>query len=375
MSERLFVGTRKGLFTVERRSHGWELNDPEFLGEPVTMFLQDSRDGARYASLTLGHFGVKLHRSENGSREWTECQVPVYEPGAVVAMMGEDESGQPKRKPASLAEIWALAGGGPDQPDLLWAGTIPGGLFRSTDRGQSWQMVESLWERPERMKWFGGGKDEPGIHSVCVDPRDSRHVTIGISCGGVWDSRDGGESWACCGKGMRATYMPPELADDPNIQDPHRLVQCPTNPDVMWVQHHNGIFRTTDGAANWSEIENVSPSSFGFAVCVHPDQPDTAWFVPGVKDECRVPVNGQLVVTRTRDGGQSFETLQRGLPQRHCYDIVFRHGMDVDESGDQLVIGSSTGGLWISENGGDDWTCLSTNLPQIYCVQWERESA
>lgn len=274
--------------------------------------------------------------------------------------------------PASLKEIWCLETGGPDQSGLLWAGTLPGGLFRSNDRGTSWQLIESLWNLPERMKWFGGGKDDPGIHSICVDPRDSRHVTLAVSCAGIWETRDGGESWENIGQGLRAEFMPPDLAYQLGVQDVHRLAQCAAQPDAMYVQHHNGVFVSTDSSRSYAEVTQAGPSVFGFAVCAHPTNPETAWFVPGVKDECRIPVDGKLVVTRTRDGGQSFETLRNGLPQEHCYDIVFRHGLDVDPSGERLAMGSSTGGLWLTENGGDSWTTLSTTLPQIYCVRFRR---
>ena len=149
------------------------------------------------------------------------------------------------------------------------------------------------------------------------------------------------------------------------------LVQAPSAPDVYWAQHHNGIFHTTNSGVGWAEIAEAGPSTFGFAVAVHPHDADTAWFVPGVNDECRVPVDARFVVTRTRDEGRSFDVLRDGLPQEHCYDIVFRHGLDVDETGDRLACGSSTGGLWISENGGDRWDCFSTTLPQIYCVRFQ----
>ena len=273
-------------------------------------------------------------------------------------------------KPASLSEIWALETGGPDEESLLWCGTILGGLFRSNDRGDSWELVQSLWDDPDRLHWFGGGKDDPGIHSICVDPRDSKHVLVGVSCGGVWVTEDGGESWACKADGMRAEYVPPERANDPVIQDGHRMVQCRDNPDALWVQHHNGVFRSVDCSESWQEIENVPPSVFGFAVAVHPHDSQTAWFVPGVNDECRVPVDRQLVVTRTKDGGKTFDVLRDGLPQENCYDIVFRHALDIDETGDVLAMGSSTGGLWITENGGDNWTGISSCLPQIYCVRF-----
>jgi hypothetical protein len=245
-------------------------------------------------------------------------------------------------------------------------------LFHSRDRGASWELVRSLWDDPNRLQWFGGGMDLPGIHSICVDPRDSARVNVGVSCGGVWCTTDYGNAWACRATGMRADFMPPDKQFDPNIQDAHRLAQSPSRPDVFWVQHHNGIFRSGDGAASWQEISAppAAPSAFGFAVAVHPRDPDTAWFVPAIKDERRIPVDGRLVVSRTRDGGKSFEVLRQGLPQEHAYDIVLRHALDVDSTGDALAFGSTTGSLWTSEDGGDRWTRLPNHLPPIYCVRF-----
>jgi hypothetical protein len=364
MSDRIYVGTRKGLFTLARNSDGWSISKIDFLGEPVTQHLHDPRDGTLYAVLTLGHFGAKLRRSADGGKTWDECGVPVYPPGATFPVRDSEP------KPASLTEIWALEAGGPDEPGVLWAGTIPGGLFRSADRGTTWQLVDSLWNREERSKWFGGGKDQAGIHSVCVDPRDSRKVHVGISCGGVWLTSDGGANWEVRSKGMRAEYMPPDLAYDPNIQDPHRLVQCPAAPETLWVQHHNGIFRSRDAGGEWTEITGVKPAVFGFAVVVHPKNPDRAWFVPAKKDECRVPVDGRLVVNRTDDGGKTFDTLTDGLPQEHCYDIVYRHALDIDASGERLAFGSTTGNVWVSENGGDAWRKVPGMLPLVYSVRF-----
>ena len=224
--------------------------------------------------------------------------------------------------------------------------------------------MEGLYNRPEREKWFGGGTDLPAPHSVRVDPRDSRKVTIAISCGGVWKSDDAGETWRVAGRGLRAAFMPPEMQLEPNVQDPHLIVACRDAPDVIWCQHHNGIFKSTDAGDTFEEITEVNPSVFGFAVAVHPNDADTAWFVPAVKDECRVPVDGKLVVTRTRDGGQSFETLSRGLPSP-SWDLIWRHALDVDGSGERLAMGSTTGNLWISEDAGEGWTQVSAHLPPI----------
>lgn len=364
MSARCLIGTRKGLFTLGAGPTGWTLDATvHFLGEPVSAVMADPRDGQWYAALRLGHFGVKLHRSADQGRRWSEVGVPAYPTPAP----GHDAAGD-NAKPSTLDQIWWLEPGGADEPGVIWAGTIPGGLFRSPDHGQTWQLVTSLWDRPERLEWFGGGYDHPGIHSVNVDPRDSRHVTVGISCGGVWQTHDGGTTWRLTADGMRAAYMPPDLADSPNIQDPHRLLHCPGRPEVLWAQHHNGVFRSHDGAHTWHEITPVPPSGFGFALAVHPRDPDTAWFVPAVKDECRVPVDGRLVVSRTRDGGRSFEVLRQGLPQQQAYDLVYRHGLAVDHTGDRLALASTTGGLWISDDQGDRWRAVSNHLPPVYCV-------
>jgi hypothetical protein len=360
MADTLHVATRKGLLTFEPAGHAWRIIKTAFVGDPVSAVLHDGRDGTIYAALNLGHFGIKLHRSEDG-KEWKEMPVPAHAP---VAEPKEGEKGP------SVSVIWTLAAGGDDQPGLLWAGTLPGGLFRSDDRGESWSLVESLWDQPARAKWFGGGYNEPGIHSICVDPRDSRRMALGVSCGGIWLSEDAGINWQQGGLGLRAEYMPPDLAHDPVTQDPHRLAQCPSDPDVVWCQHHNGIFRSDDGGANFVEIENAKPSRFGFAVAVHPDDGKTAWFVPAVKDERRIPVDQRFVVSRTRDGGKSFEIFSDGLPPAPSFDLVYRHGLAVDETGERLAMGSTTGNLWISETGGESWSQVSGHLPPIAQVAW-----
>jgi photosystem II stability/assembly factor-like uncharacterized protein len=380
MSNRFHVATRKGLFTLERseqRRQGvagdsakWSIARTAFLGDNCTLLMHDPRDGSLLAALDHGHFGVKMHRSRDEGATWQEIAAPAYPEKPADYVPKTPAEGRPVDWALKL--IWALAPGGANEPGAVWCGTLPGGLFRSEDGGDSWAINRPLWDDPRREEWFGGGADQPGIHSICVDPRDAKHVTIGVSCGGVWTTRDGGQSWTLAGKGMRAEYMPPERQSDQNIQDPHQLVQCPAQPDAMWVQHHNGIFRSTDGGTTFSEISGVKPSVFGFPVAVHPKNPDVAWFVPAVKDEKRIPVEGRVVVNRTRDGGKTFETLTRGLPQEHAYDLVFRHALDVDDTGDRLAFGSTTGSLWVSEDGGDSWQTLSSNLPPVYAVRFEK---
>lgn len=353
MSDLLHVATRKGLFAFRRQEGGWRAGAPAFLAQPVSAVLADRRDGRLYAALRLGHFGVKLHRSDDGGGSWTELPAPAFpaQPEAATTAPAVDM-------------IWTLVPGGADEPGVLWAGAIPAGLFRSADNGASWSLVDSLWNVPERKEWSGGGFDEAGIHSIQVDPRDSRKLTVGISCGGVWKSDDAAATWRQVGNGLRAAYMPPDQSYALNVQDPHRLAPCTSMPDTIWCQHHNGIFRSTDGGESFAEITGVQPSAFGFAVAAHPTDPATAWFVPAVKDECRVPVDGRLVVTRTTDGGRTFASLAKGLPAT-SYDLIYRHALDVDRTGRRLAMASTTGNLWVSENGGDTWVQVEGHLPPV----------
>ena len=354
--DRAWVATRKGLFELRRAGGDWRIERCSFLGDPVTMLLPPNADGRMLAALNLGHFGVKLQASDDAGVHWREVATPAY------PAQPEGAAG-----PAwKLVQVWSMEAAG----DTVWAGTLPGGLFRSDDFGASWQLADVLWHQPGRAEWFGGGYDMPGIHSICPHPARPDELLVGISCGGAWLTRDRGESWLLQASGMRADYMPPEQAGDPNIQDPHRIVRCAARPEVLWCQHHNGIWRSEDGAASWQAVDGAPLSSFGFAVAVHPQDADTAWFVPAVKDEKRVPVDAALAVNRTRDGGRSFQTLRAGLPQTHCYDLVYRHGLAVAGDGSALLMGSTTGNLWAGADGGERWQPVSAQLPPIYAVRF-----
>jgi hypothetical protein len=362
-SNRLWVATRKGLFQLARSASTFAIERVSFLGDVVTLSLVDPRDGAIYAALGLGHFGVKLMRSRDDGATWQKLAAPAYpkQPEGTV-----DKFQDGRDWPWRVEQIWALEVG--VRPGELWCGTIPGGLFHSTDHGESWELVRGLWDHPERKKWMGGGADYPGIHSICVEP--SGALTVGVSCGGVWRSEDAGATWSSRAKGMFAEYMPPEGRFDESIQDPHRLAQCPAALDVIWAQHHNGVFRTTNRGVSWDHIKTDPVPDFGFAVAVHPTNADVAWLVPAMKDAFRVPHDARVIVRRTRDGGATWTTLDRGLPAEHAYDLVYRHALDVDASGDALAFGSTTGSLWVSFDQGDSFTAISAHLPPIYSVRF-----
>ncbi len=373
MTNGLYAATRKGLFKFERSGGTgtpWKIVQSSFVGDNVTLIHCEPGKKRVHAALDHGHFGVKMHRSDDGGVNWEEKETPAY-PEKPEGM----EDVEPFRKeptPWTTKLVWSFASGTPKQNGRLWCGTIPGGLFRSDDGGDSWQLNRALWYGEDRKKWFGGGADWPGIHSILVDPRDGKHVVVGVSCGGVWETRDDGETWKQGAQGMRAEFTPPGQEYDPDSQDPHCIVANAENPDVMWCQHHNGIFRTTEGCGHWEEIKDVKPSVFGFGVAVHPKDSNTAYFVPAVKDMKRHAVGGQVVVTRTRDGGKTFQTLREGLPQEHAYDLVYRHALDIDSTGDVLAFGSTTGSVWISDDQGESFQHAAGHLPPVYAMRFER---
>lgn len=375
MAQVLHAGTRKGLLTYRPGNGGaWRLDGTAFLGEPVSAALYDARDGMLYAALDLGHFGVKLHRSEDNGANWTEIAAPAFAEEKDRPAPNPMEEWPPKKVGPSVDLIWTLVPGGADRPGRIWAGTVPGALFRSDDRGESWQLVESLWNEPSRPKWAGVVYDQAGMHSVLVDPRDSDGLTVAISTGGIWHTEDAGGSWTLFGQGMRAEYVPPDKVHDPLSQDVHRMSACTAQPETVWVQHHNGIFRSEDGGRTFTEIEAEAPSRFGFAVAAHPEKPKTAWFVPAVKDQYRVAVDGRMVVTRTDDGGESFEVFSDGLPQENCFDLVYRHGLQLDGAAEHLAMGSTTGNLWVGSEDGATWAHVAGFLPPIYQVTWGAEA-
>lgn len=342
MTDTLLVSTRKGLFEVRRHSTGWTVQRESFLGEQVDFALVDTRDGSWYAALDHRARGCVLHRSDDDGESWLEVGAPQF----------------PAPSKTTPRRIWTLAAAGAEQPGVLWAGTIPGGLFRSADHGASWTLVQTLWDHPERQAWFTGPK-LPGIHSILVDPRDSRRVLLGVRGGGVWETTDDGASWTARATGSSA---------EGSQRNSQRMCACPAAFDRLWAQQQSGIWRSNDGARSWSEIKQAGPSTFGFAVAVHPRDPNTAYFVPAISEQQQVPVDGRVVVTRTRDGGESFDVLRNGLPQTHAYDLVRPHALELDDSGELLGLGSTTGNLWISEDAGDHFITVSTQLPPISAV-------
>ena len=368
--DRVALGTRKGLLLLERNGSNWSVVHEAFSGSHVSIAFLDRRSGHLFACLDDGHFGNKLFRwscfanqadwkTASQKEVWNEIAVPKYPEGSLL----------PNGNDAVLKYQWGMATGSEQQPGRIYMATEPGGLFVTDDHGESWEINLPLWNHPSRtneaMPWFGGGRDEAGIHSVCVDPRNDSHIRVGISCAGVFLTEDGGETWRPTNKGLKAEFLPDPAAEVGH--DPHLLVQCFSQPDTLWQQNHCGVFKSYDAGCSWDAVSDPKQEPhFGFTVAVDPEDGNTAWVIPAESDQVRCAVNRKLSVCRTTDGGQNWQRFANGLPQDDCFDFAFRHGLVYDD--DTLVFGTACGSLYFSGDRGENWDAAKQHLPPIYCV-------
>lgn len=355
--EKVILGTRKGVIILENKKGKWEVINHSFKGIAVSFAFKHAQTGVIWAALDTDHWGPKLQKSLNDGETWEDVVLPSYPNGLEIT----------KGVPATLGYIWSIYPGLPSNPNRLYLGTEPGGLFQSDDGGNTFHLVKSLWDVPSRSEWFGGGRDYPGLHSVVVDPTDENHLWAGISVGGVYESTDGGASWVPSNKGLIAEYLPNPDAEVGH--DPHLLVVSPTNPQILYQQNHCGIFGSEDGGKNWQLIsEENGPAHFGFAMAVDETNPKVAWVIPAISDEVRMAVNGAMCVSRTDDGGKTWQAFRDGLPQEHCYDFTFRHALD-NRNGN-LVFGTSTGNVFASQDNGETWETIGNYFPPVYSVRY-----
>lgn len=354
----LLVGTTKGLIEIKQSSGDWNIERVHFLGMPVSYVYIDPYTNTWWASLAHRHWGQKLHFSNDNGTTWESVSPPHYPSEATLS------SG----KKATLKKIWSIHAVGPNAPGEIWVGTEPGGLFISKKKGTEFELVEGLWNHPSRHKetqWFGAGRDHPFIHSIVVDPRDSDHVYIAVSCAGVFETKDGGQNWEPKNQGLIAAYLP-----NPHVEvghDPHLVLACKANPDVLWQQNHCGIFRSTNGGSTWDNVTDSNGlANYGFALANDHNDPERAWVIPAISDEIRVAADLSLCVCRTDDGGKTWQEYRNGLPQGHAFDIAFRHALDID--GNTLAFGTTTGNLFVSGDFGENWSVISHHLARIDCV-------
>ncbi|MGI8548456.1 MAG: WD40/YVTN/BNR-like repeat-containing protein, partial [Gemmatimonadaceae bacterium] len=299
----LMVGTQKGAFLVwsDASRAQWRIDGPHFPGESVYALALDQRAGRRrmLAATRSFHWGSNVRASDDLGQSWTAPDRQNVKFSA--------ESG------SSLVQIWQITPGRVSEPDVLYCGVEPAALFESRDAGESWSMVQGLQDNPHRALWQPGGGGLC-LHTIVVDPDNSDRMGVAVSSGGFYRTDDGGKSWRARNVGVRAEFLPnkhPEFG-----QCVHKVVHHPVRPERLFLQNHWGLYRSDDWGDSWSDIANGGPSDFGFAMQMHPHDPDTVYIVPIESDQFRCVPEAKMRVYRTRDSGASWEPLARGLPQK-----------------------------------------------------------
>lgn len=359
---KLLAGTSKGLVVFEKDKKGWDIAAIYFEGLSISMVFIDERTNTWWVAISHRHWGEKLHTSTNEGVTWSEVAIPSYA-GHTYKL----------EKPAALKKIWVMQQAGVDRPGCLWLGTEPGGLFFSDDGGRSFHLNESLWNHPSRLnanQWFGAGKDYPFIHSIAIDPRNSDHVYVGVSCAGIFKTTDSGKTWAPRNKGLVAAYLPNPTSELGH--DPHRIFICEKSPDVVWQQNHCGIFRSTDAGEHWNEVsgEDGFPK-YGFSLATDNNNPEVAWVIPAHSDELRIPVDLALVVCKTEDGGKNWRRITNGLPGKNVFDIVLRHSFA--KKSETLAFGTNNGNVYMSHDNGNSWSLITQNLATVNYITFAGE--
>jgi photosystem II stability/assembly factor-like uncharacterized protein len=345
----LLVGTAKGLFILRRGGNGqWSMKGPHFAGLAVYSAFFDQRKGRNemWAGPASWHFGAELCKSTDMGATWDQPE--------------QRRIKMPANTKTALENIWQIAPGADD--DTLYVGTAPGGLFESHDRGETWKLNTGLWKHPHRKKWnpgFGG----LCLHTILTNKRDPDDIKIAVSSAGVYQTADGGSTWAASNEGVKAYFMPnqyPEFG-----QCVHKIVRHPKKKKTLFLQNHHGVYRSRDDGHTWQEIEEGLPSNFGFGMTV--SDSGSVFIVPLEADAKRFTCEGKLRVYRSRDEGKSWEPLTKGLPQKNAYEVILRDA--VASVGDNIFFGTKNGKLFASSNDGDSWKLIEGSLPEIYCVK------
>ena len=366
---RLLVATRKGAFilTSDPARRRWKTAGPMFLGHTVHHCVLDPRDRRTLLlAARTGHLGPTVFRSLDMGRTWKEAARPPAFPKAADGQKGR-----------VVDHVFWLTPGLASEPGAWYAGTSPQGMFRSEDGGENWAPVSGLNEHPMLARWTGGEQDGtpdgPKLHSVLVDPRDAQRLYVGMSSGGVFESRDGGRSWRPLNTGCLADFLPtpyPEYG-----QDPHCVRLHPLAPDILYQQNHCGIYRMARPDDRWVRIGASMPKKvgdIGFPMVLHPRDPDTAWVFPmdGGSVWPRTSPGGKPAVYGTRNAGKTWQRLAAGLPARQAWLTVKRQAMSADlHDPVGLYFGTTNGEIWASRNEGARWGCIARHLPQVYAVE------
>jgi hypothetical protein len=365
----LLIATKKGAFFLrsDRARRVWKLSGPQFLGHIVHHVVLDPRDRRTLLlAARTGHLGPTVFRSTDMGKSWKEASKPPAFPKA-----------RPGEKGRVVDHVFWLTPGHASEANVWYAGTSPQGLFRSNDSGNTWEPVSGFNEHPMYSAWTGGGQDGtpdgPKLHSVIIDPRDARHLYVGLSGGGVFESVDKGASWSPLNAGSLADFQPEKYPE--YGQDPHCVRLHPLAPDVLYQQSHCGIYRMHRPQGRWVRIGKRMPKAvgdIGFPMVLHPRDPQTVWVFPmdGTTVWPRTSPDGKPAVYCTRNAGKTWKRLDVGLPKRHAWVTVLRQAMTADTHEPVgLYAGTTTGEIWASRSEGARWTCVARYLPHIYAVE------
>ncbi len=357
MTTLLAIGTGKGLFLArsadDRRT--WQVSGPHSLMNSVYAVCIDTRRATPrlLAGVTSSHFGPSVAVSDDLGETWQEPdQAPIAFP---------EETG------ASLVQVWQLAAGPASEPDVVYAGSQPSALFRSTDRGRTYEIVRPLWDHPHREQW-GAGFGGQAIHTILPDPRDPASVLVAMSTGGVYRTADGGASWAPSNTGIRVVFSPDEWPE--YGQCVHKVARDAADTDRFYTQVHHGVYRSEDAGATWRSIADGLPSDFGFAMVAHPRRSGVIYNFPLTADGHRHPPENKCRVYRSQDSGKTWEALSQGLPSEPFYPSVLRDAMCADNASTTGVyFGTRSGEVYASRDEGDSWQLVAQHLPDVTCVR------
>ena len=385
---RVLVGTKKGAFvlTADGQRKSWTVSGPHFAGWEIYHLKGSPADPNRiYASQSSGWFGQVIQRSDDGGKTW---ETPGSSPkelvdGATGMPKGESNkfvydtsaNGRPltthqwydgTQHPWEFKRVWHLEPH-PTEPDVAYAGVEDAALFRTADGGKSWHELASLRGHESGPRWQPGAGGMC-LHTILIDPNNPRRLFVAISAAGAFRSDDGGEHWRPINRGLKSQYIP-----DPNAEVGHcvhRLAMHPSRPNTLFMQKHWDVMRSDDAGDSWYEVSDNLPTDFGFAIDVHAHEPDTIYVVPIKSDSEHYPPDGKLRVFRSRTGGNDWEALTNGLPQRDCYVNVLRDAMCVDSLDPCGVYFGTTGGqVYGSADGGDSWAPIVRDLPSVLSVE------
>jgi hypothetical protein len=349
----LLVGTVKGAFTftADKKRKKWTMAGPHFPGESVYALAYDERGGRRrtLAATRSFHWGSTVRLSDDYGASWSGPERQ--------SVRFPEESG------LSLVQIWQIVPGPASDPDLLWAGVEPAALFESRDAGESWAPVDGLLKHEHRPRWHPGGGGLC-LHTILPDPSNSERMLIAISTAGNYRTDDGGKSWRPRNDGVRAVFLPnqyPEFG-----QCVHKVVHHPSKPERLFLQNHWGLYRSDNWGDQWTDVANGVPSDFGFAMQMHPHDPDTVYIVPMQSDEFRCTPEAKMRVYRTQNAGDSWEPLTHGLPQQDAYETVVRDALSADSHERAgIYFGTRSGKVYASADDGESWSAIADALPSI----------